>query len=646
MAVIRLDNQSINQTSWKTYGQMAWDQRFTFDLERCKEMEIQIFWHDWRQMCALAFLHLEEFIDDHRRGIALHLEPQGILFAEFKFTNPSIITAKPQLKRQKLFRQKGNNFMRPGSNKNVAAWGRLLKRVLPSTPTTTSAPTSSLVQSPSTESDFRRMSEDVLSPTSDLNSNDRKQSSASLSSDRVHVSDYHIRTPLSQSSSASSISASSSSQPTSSSKTHQSTSIITSAPDSITNLQILTVNEPIIKEPSPEVQPTPGRHFSNISIDEATSYMEALNLKSNEPEQQPIIEIPDEVTSPKSIGKSSAHSSISSEQRSRPQTPPPLPAKGPPMVPPIPAKRTTTTHLKEKLASANGGEQQIGITDFELIAVLGRGHFGKVCLVSKYFAKYITITFWSLGVAWALQKVQRLFRNQSTQEGWYLATRRGRESALREAHLRGLYPCAPSIPGELVRLLSDQPARLLRDGVRLWWWSDDAHPQWGVQWASDHILCLLCTPRPRVSAFKQNRLSVSFLCGCFKENVVTFILLRDLKLDNLLLDKEGYVKIADFGLCKEGIGFGDRTGTFCGTPEFLAPEVLTDSSYTRAVDWWGFGVLIFEMLVGEVCVCLLVLVLLVQYFVFVYSLPSLATTRKKFSTASSTMKSNTQELFR
>ena len=75
---------------------------------------------------------------------------------------------------------------------------------------------------------------------------------------------------------------------------------------------------------------------------------------------------------------------------------------------------------------------------------------------------------------------------------------------------------------------------------------------------------------------------------------------RDLKLDNLLLDSNGFVKIADFGLCKEGMGHGDRTSTFCGTPEFLAPEVLTEASYTRAVDWWGLGVLIFEMLVGEV----------------------------------------------
>ena len=81
---------------------------------------------------------------------------------------------------------------------------------------------------------------------------------------------------------------------------------------------------------------------------------------------------------------------------------------------------------------------------------------------------------------------------------------------------------------------------------------------------------------------------------------LSYCLYRDLKLDNLLLDRDGFLKIADFGLCKEHMWYGTRTSTFCGTPEFLAPEVLTEVSYTRAVDWWGLGVLIYEMLVGEV----------------------------------------------
>lgn len=77
------------------------------------------------------------------------------------------------------------------------------------------------------------------------------------------------------------------------------------------------------------------------------------------------------------------------------------------------------------------------------------------------------------------------------------------------------------------------------------------------------------------------------------------IIYRDLKLENLLLDKDGHIKIADFGLCKEDITYGRTTKTFCGTPEYLAPEVLEDSDYGRAVDWWGTGVVMYEMICGR-----------------------------------------------
>ncbi|XP_030825437.1 RAC-beta serine/threonine-protein kinase-like isoform X2 [Camarhynchus parvulus] len=77
------------------------------------------------------------------------------------------------------------------------------------------------------------------------------------------------------------------------------------------------------------------------------------------------------------------------------------------------------------------------------------------------------------------------------------------------------------------------------------------------------------------------------------------VVYRDIKLENLMLDKDGHIKITDFGLCKEGVTDGATMRTFCGTPEYLAPEVLEDNDYGRAVDWWGLGVVMYEMLCGR-----------------------------------------------
>ncbi|NWZ51983.1 PKN2 kinase, partial [Haliaeetus albicilla] len=419
LAVLKVDNKVVGQTNWGPVNNQAWDQSFVIELDRSRELEIAIYWRDWRELCAVKFLRLDDFLDNERHGMCLSLEPQGMLFAEVMFCNP-VIERKPKLQRQKRIfpKQKGKEFLRaPQMNINVAAWGRLMMSFLP--------PCSSM---------------STLSP------------------------------PL---------------------------------------------HDPIHTDFSPV---SPQSHVDSVQgvVDTAVCfpfcYTELLPLTQI---HTPLLSVY------ASFGYCLSNSSLF-----------------------FCRKRT------------------VQLEDFHCIAMLGRGHFGKVVLLAQYKAT---------GKLYAIKALKKKDIIRRDEIDSLNCEKRIFEVVNSSDHpfLVNMFACFQT-PHHACFVMEYTPGGDLMMRIH-----EDVFPEHMAQF---YTACVV--------------LGLQFL----HEKKIVY---RDLKLDNLLLDAEGFVKIADFGLCKEGIGFGDRTNTFCGTPEFLAPEVLTDISYTRAVDWWGLGVLIYEMLVGE-----------------------------------------------
>uniref|UniRef100_A0A665VCZ5 protein kinase C n=1 Tax=Echeneis naucrates TaxID=173247 RepID=A0A665VCZ5_ECHNA len=403
-AVLKLDNTVVGQTAWKTVGEQAWDQTFTVELERSREMEIAVYWRDYRSLCALKYLKLEEFLDNQKHRVQLELEPHGLLLAEVTFFNP-VIERVPRLQRQKkvFSKQQGKAFLRARQmNVDIGTWVRLLRNAIPT------------------------------------------------------VNNSGTYSP---------------------------------------NAQSLTLNS------------------GEISV-------EKLSLDSDSP--------------------------IRGDYRREMDT------------------HTPVRQIEKEEAQDMGEVCERGplsLQDFRLIAVLGRGHFGKV-LLSEY------------------KKTGTMYAIKALKKGDIIA-RDEVESLMCEKRIF-----------EIVNI-SHHPFLVNLFAC----FQTSEHVCFVMEYTAGGDLMM----HIHTDVFTEPR--AVFYAACVVLGLQFLhdhkIVYRDLKLDNLLLDTDGYVKIADFGLCKEGMGYGDRTSTFCGTPEFLAPEVLTDTSYTRAVDWWGLGVLIYEMLVGE-----------------------------------------------
>ncbi|VDL71238.1 unnamed protein product [Nippostrongylus brasiliensis] len=219
------------------------------------------------------------------------------------------------------------------------------------------------------------------------------------------------------------------------------------------------------------------------------------------------------------------------------------------------------THPSLDIAPLSTKGASLNIDMFRMVSVLGRGHFGKVILAQyKPNSSYYALKILKKGDILGRDEVESLMVEKRIFE----VASRARHPFL--VNLFGCFQTAEHVFFVMEYSMGGDLMRHIHDDI------------FSEERSCFNAACVL--------------LGLEFL---HKNNIIY----RDLKLDNLLLDKDGFVKLADFGLCKEGMGPSDKTSTFCGTPEFLAPEVLTESSYTRAIDWWGLGVLIFEMLVGE-----------------------------------------------
>ncbi|XP_050410277.1 ribosomal protein S6 kinase beta-1 isoform X1 [Patella vulgata] len=219
-----------------------------------------------------------------------------------------------------------------------------------------------------------------------------------------------------------------------------------------------------------------------------------------------------------------------------------------------------TIELTEQ--TVNPGQLKAGPHDFELLKVLGKGGYGKVFQVRKISGQDASKIF-------AMKVLKKATIARNAKDTAHTRAERNILEAVKHPFIVDLM-YAFQTGGKLYLILEYLPGgelfmQLEREGIFM-----------------EDTACFYLS---------EITLAIEHLHA-------QGIIYRDLKPENILLDAQGHVKLTDFGLCKESINEGTVTHTFCGTIEYMAPEILTRSGHGKAVDWWSLGALMYDMLTG------------------------------------------------